>query len=44
MIGSENMYCESFTDKVIDHFMAPRNCGTMPDADEIGRASCRERV
>lgn len=24
---------ESFTDKVIDHFMAPRNCGTMPDAN-----------
>lgn len=36
MIGSENMYCESFTDKVIDHFMAPRNCGTMPDADGEG--------
>lgn len=30
------MYCESFTDKVIDHFMAPRNCGTMTDADGEG--------
>ena len=43
MIGSENMYCESFTDKVIDHFMAPRNCGTMPDADgegSFGDAAC----
>lgn len=30
------MYCGLFTDKVIDHFMAPRNCGTMPDADGEG--------
>ena len=30
------MYCMSFTDKVIDHFMTPRNCGTMPDADGEG--------
>lgn len=36
MIGSEKVYCERFTDKVIDHFMAPRNCGTMPDADGEG--------
>lgn len=37
------MFCESFTDKVIDHFMAPRNCGTMPDADgegSFGDAAC----
>ncbi len=31
------MYCDSFTDKVIDHFMAPRNCGTMLDADGEGK-------
>jgi nitrogen fixation NifU-like protein len=26
----------SFTDKVIDHFMSPRNCGTLTDADGEG--------
>ena len=36
VIGRDNMYCESFTDKVIDHFMAPRNCGTIPDANGEG--------
>lgn len=30
------MFCDLFTDKVIDHFMAPRNYGTMPDADGEG--------
>lgn len=30
------MSCGSFTDKVIDHFMCPRNSGTMPDFDAIG--------
>lgn len=36
MIGSEDVYYESFTDKVIDYFMSPRNCGTMLDADGEG--------
>ncbi|MDD3036167.1 MAG: iron-sulfur cluster assembly scaffold protein [Candidatus Saccharimonadaceae bacterium] len=30
------MFCESFTDKVIEHFMCPRNSGSMPDADAEG--------
>lgn len=30
------MFCESFTDKVMDHFMSPRNVGNMPDADAEG--------
>lgn len=30
------MFCESFSDKVIEHFMSPRNAGSMPDADGIG--------
>lgn len=30
------MFCESFTDKVIDHFMCPRNVGSMPGADAEG--------
>jgi nitrogen fixation NifU-like protein len=32
------MYCDSFTDKVIEHFMCPRNAGSMPDAD--GEGTC----
>lgn len=32
------MFCSSFTDKVIDHFMSPRNVGSMPDADSEGKA------
>ncbi len=32
------MFCESFTDTVIDHFMCPRNVGSMPDAD--GEGTC----
>ena len=36
VIGRDNMFCESFTDKVIDHFMTPRNCGTMADPDGEG--------
>lgn len=31
------MFCEEFSDKVIEHFMCPRNAGSMPDADGIGR-------
>ena len=30
------MFCSSFSDKVIEHFMSPRNVGSMPDADGIG--------
>ena len=30
------MFFESFSDKVIEHFMSPRNAGSMPDADGIG--------
>lgn len=30
------MFCESFSDKVIEHFMCPRNAGSIPDADGIG--------
>ena len=27
------MCCELYTDAVIEHFMSPRNVGSMPDAD-----------
>ena len=30
------MFCESFTDKVIEHFMCPSNAGSRPDADAEG--------
>jgi nitrogen fixation NifU-like protein len=30
------MFCDSFTDKVIEHFMCPKNIGSMPDADGEG--------
>lgn len=30
------MFCQDFSDKVIEHFMCPRNVGSMPDADAIG--------
>lgn len=30
------MYCELFTDQVIEHFMCPRNVGSMPDAHAEG--------
>ena len=30
------MYSQEFNENVIDHFMSPRNTGTMPDADAIG--------
>ena len=30
------MNCEIFNENVIDHFMSPRNVGTMPDADAVG--------
>jgi nitrogen fixation protein NifU and related proteins len=36
VIGRDDMNCESFTDKVIEHFMAPRNCGTMSNANGEG--------
>ena len=31
------MNCGEFTDTVIDHFMCPRNVGSMPNADGEGR-------
>lgn len=34
------MFCSSFTDQVIDHFMSPRNVGDMPDAN----ADVKERL
>lgn len=30
------MWCETFTDTVIEHFMSPHNAGSMPDADAEG--------
>lgn len=30
------MYCGSFSDKTIEHFMQPCNVGDMPDADAVG--------
>ncbi len=30
------MFYESYTDKVIEHFMCPVNAGSMPDADAEG--------
>lgn len=30
------MFCEIFTDTVIEHFMCPRNAGSMTDADSEG--------
>ena len=30
------MQNQEFNDNVIDHFMSPRNAGTMPDADAVG--------
>ena len=30
------MHSQEFNDNVIDHFMSPRNAGTMPDADAVG--------
>ncbi len=30
------MFCESFSDKVIDHFLCPRNARRMRDADAEG--------
>ena len=32
------MFCCNFSDKVLEHFMAPRNSGSMVDADSIGTA------
>lgn len=32
------MFCGSFTDTVIEHFMSPRNVGSMADAD--GEGTC----
>ncbi len=32
------MWCETFSDTVIEHFMAPRNAGSMPDADAEGNS------
>ena len=30
------MFCCNFSDKVLEHFMTPRNSGSMVDADSIG--------
>ena len=30
------MYCASFSDTTIQHFMNPQNLGDMPDADAVG--------
>ena len=30
------MFDENYNDKVIEHFMSPRNVGSMPDADSEG--------
>lgn len=30
------MCCDGFTDSVLEHFMCPRNVGSMPDADSEG--------
>jgi nitrogen fixation protein NifU and related proteins len=30
------VYCASFSDKTIEHFMQPQNVGDMPDADAVG--------
>lgn len=32
------MCCDLFTDTVMEHFMCPRNVGSMPDAD--GKGTC----
>ena len=32
------MFCCNFSDKVLEHFMTPRNPGSMTDADSIGTA------
>ena len=32
------MFCCNFSDKVLEHFMTPRNTGSMADADSIGTA------
>lgn len=31
-----DVFCEAFSDKVIEHFLHPQNVGSMPDADGIG--------
>lgn len=41
------MYCSSFTDKVIEHFMSPRNVGSMVDADgegSFGESDCGDSL
>ncbi len=30
------MHCETFTELVMEHFLSPRNIGSMPDADGEG--------
>lgn len=41
------MFCSLFTDKVIEHFMCPRNVGSMVDADGVGScgdSGCGDRL
>ncbi len=32
------MFNEAYSNLVIEHFMSPRNVGSMPDADAVGKA------
>ena len=36
IVGSDLVFCASFSDKTIEHFMSPNNLGDMPGADAEG--------